>query len=247
MKKPENITAIFLDLGDTFRVIREDEAYKTNAKKEITRLLGVETDAARFFDEVIEVRYQEYRKWALATMCEAPENLLWTWWLAFDFPKDSVKKNAMALTYQYRQTKGERVVVDGGVETVKELQRRGYKLGIVSDLVGTQEVDEWLDRDQLRPYFCTVQQSSVTLIRKPHPAIFFYAVREAGVDPGNGCFVGDNLDRDIAGAKQAGFGYTIGVRYEGKRNTKLEITEENRPDAFITHFSELLGYFPTID
>ena len=33
--------------------------------------------------------------------------------------------------------------MDGGVETVKELQRRGYN-SVVSDLVGTQEVDEWL-------------------------------------------------------------------------------------------------------
>ena len=59
----------------------------------------------------------------------------------------------------------------------------------------------WLDHDQLRPYFKTVQQSSVCLIRKPHPAIYYYALEECGSDPKRTCYVGDNLARDIVGAK----------------------------------------------
>ena len=119
---------------------------------------------------------------------------------------------AAELTQAYRKTKGERVVTDGGIATVKELFRRGYTLGIVSDLVGVHEVDEWLDRDGLRPYFKTVQQSSVCLIRKPHPAIYYYALEECGAEASETCYVGDNLNRDIVGAKAAGLGMTIGVQ-----------------------------------
>lgn len=92
-----------------------------------------------------------------------------------------MEANAAVLTWEYRKSKGERVVTDGGVETVKELYARGYILGIVSDLVGVEEVDDWLDHDGLRPYFKTVQQSSITLVRKPHPALYYYALAEAGV------------------------------------------------------------------
>jgi len=89
-----------------------------------------------------------------------------------------VKAAAKGLTYAYRRTKGERVVVEGGVETVRELRRRGYTVGIISDLVGKSEVDEWLDHDGIRDLFDTVQQSSITYIRKPNPAIYFYAMEE---------------------------------------------------------------------
>ena len=147
-------------------------------------------------------------------------------------------------TYAYRKTKGERVVTDGGIETVKELYRRGYTLAIVSDLVGTQEVDEWLDRDGLRPYFKSVQQSSVCLIRKPHPAIYYYALAETGSEAGRTCYVGDNLDRDIVGAKAAGLGMTVGVQYPGKK--PQTVTDANRPDRFISHFSQLLELFPPL-
>ena len=240
----QQIDTIFVDLGDTFRVIRKDEAYQNEAKAVIARLLGVEGDPAAFYREVIEPRYDKYREWALTFYCEAPVKELWIRWLAYDFPRERVEAAADAMTYAYRTTKGERVVTDGGAETVRELYKRGYTLGIVSDLVGVQEVDEWLDRDGLRPYFKTVQQSSVCLIRKPHPAIYYYALAECGADPKRTCYVGDNLARDIVGAKAAGLGMTIGVQYPGKK--PQEVTEANRPDRFITHFAQLLDIFPAI-
>lgn len=238
------IDTIFVDLGDTFRVIRKDEAYMTAAKTRIAELLGVETDPVAFYRDVIEPRYDKYREWALHFYCEAPVKELWTRWLAYDFPRERVEAAADEMTYAYRKTKGERVVTDGGVETVKELYRRGYTLAIVSDLVGTEEVDEWLDHDGLRPYFKSVQQSSVCLIRKPHPAIYYYALAETGSDPQRTCYVGDNLNRDIVGAKAAGLGMTVGVQYPGKK--AQEVTDENRPDVFISHFSQLLDLFPPL-
>lgn len=241
----KKITTIFTDLGDTFRVIRKDPAYARKAREDITRCLGVDADPDEFYKTVIEPRYDVYREWALKYMCEAPQEVLWTRWLAYDFPKDRVLANAAELTYAYRRSKGERVVTDGGIETVKELNARGYTVGIISDLVGTHEVDEWLDADGLRPYFKTVQQSSISLIRKPHPAIYYYALQECGVEAENCCYVGDNLNRDIVGAKAAGFGMTVGVQYP-TANKKQTVTEENKPDCFITHYSQLLDLFPPL-
>jgi HAD superfamily hydrolase (TIGR01662 family) len=241
----KQIDTIFVDLGDTFRVIRKDEAYQRAAKETITLLLGTKEDPIAFYKNVIEPRYDRYREWALTFYCEAPVKELWTRWLAYDFPRERVEAAADEMTYAYRRTKGERVVTEGGIDTIKELYARGYTLGIVSDLVGTEEVDEWLDQDGLRPYFKTVQQSSTCLIRKPHPAIYYYALEECGADPHRTCYVGDNLARDIVGAKAAGLGMTIGVQYPGRK--PQEITDENRPDRFISHFTQLLDIFPPIE
>ena len=185
------IDTIFIDLGDTFRVIRKDEAYSRAARQRIMELLGETGDPDAFYHNVIEPRYDKYREWALTYYCEAPEKTLWTRWLAYDYPRDKVEAVAGELTWAYRKTKGERVVTNGGVETVRELKARGYTLGIVSDLVGVNEVDDWLDRDGLRDVFSTVQQSSICLIRKPHPAIYYYALDECGARAENTCYVGD--------------------------------------------------------
>ncbi|MDR1192691.1 MAG: HAD family hydrolase [Peptococcaceae bacterium] len=232
---------IFIDLGGTFRIVTANQAYSDDAKRRVAELAGTELPAAAFHD-LIEERYKDYRDWALRNMCEAPEAALWTRWLAFDLDPARLERHAGELTYYYRRCKGERVVVPGGVETVKELRARGYTLGIISDLIGCTEIDEWLDKDGLRPYFATVQQSSVTMLRKPHPAIYYQALREAGVRPEEAAFVGDNLKRDIIGAKETGFGLTIAVDYPDA--PALVFNAANMPDGRITRFDDLLKIFP---
>lgn len=235
------IKAIFLDLGGTFRVVTPDRAYTDAAKRLIADLVGTNMEPEAFHT-LINERYETYRQWALRFFCEAPEPMLWSRWLVPEYDRERVEKHAVELTYALRRAKGRRVVVPGGIETVKELVARGYKVGVISDLIGTVEIDEWLDEDSLRPYFCTVQQSSVTLLRKPHPAIYLFALKEAGVRPEESAFVGDNLKRDIIGAKATGFGATIAVDYPDA--APLRLTEENRPDGIIRRFDELLSVFP---
>ena len=100
----KNITTVFFDLGDTFRVIRKDADYEYAAKKRITDLLGAVTDPIEFYRDIIEPRYNLYREWALRFYCEAPEKQLWTRWLAYDYPRDRVEAAAGELTYAYRKT-----------------------------------------------------------------------------------------------------------------------------------------------
>ena len=236
-----DIRAIYIDLGDTFRVILKEKDYILEAKRKIAQMCDTDEDPEIFYDEVISPRYDIYREWALKYYCEAPEQVLWSRWLAYDCDPERIKKYAGELTYQYRRTKGRRVVVDGGAETVKELNRRGFSVGIISDLVGTKEIDEWLDEDGLRPYFKTVQQSSICYVRKPGPAIYYYAINEVGIPAENSAFLGDNLDRDIIGAKAVNMGMTIAAKWGAK---KYNLTTENRPDCVIFKFPQLLDLFP---
>lgn len=237
----KSIKAIFIDLGGTFRIVVDNKPYSDAAKTRIAELVGANM-SPESFHALIEKRYDEYRAWALKYMCEAPEEMLWTRWLAHDYDRARLEKNAAELTYQYRRAKGERQIIPGGVEVIKELHARGYTLGIISDLIGCSEIDEWLDQDGLRPYFATVQQSSVTMLRKPHPAIYFLALREAGVRGEESVFIGDNLKRDIIGAKESLFGATIAVEYDG--SPPLKLTEENMPSGIIKRFEQLLDVFP---
>lgn len=235
------IKALFTDLGDTFRIVDSTSPKVAIARKRLAEICKSDMDPDSFYD-FLNKRYEPYREWAIGYTCEAPEKYLWSRWLMPEMDKEYIEANAIELTYNFRMAKGERKVVKNGIETVKELINRGYKVGIISDLIGSVEIDEWLDNDGIRDLFCTVQQSSITMLRKPHPAIYYLAMKDAGVRPEECVFVGDNLARDICGAKRTGFAGTICADYKYTAAGKLN--EENLPDCIIHTFDELLNVLP---
>ncbi len=239
--KPD-IDAIFVDLGNTLRLTLKDQEHMSRARQEIVRLLGTDEDPLAFSQKLDE-RYKGYRKWAFENLAEAPESELWTRWLVPDFPADKVALLGSELTFQYRQSLGRRVVVDGGREVLEELVRRGYTLGIISNLIGTREIPEWLVAEDYGKYFKSVVLSSVLGIRKPSPDIYLEAARRAGVPPGKCAYVGDNLKRDVTGTRAAGFGMIV-IMIAPKDLAEAEITDENRPDRIIHQFGQLLEIFP---
>jgi putative hydrolase of the HAD superfamily len=238
------IRAIFLDVGNTLRFAIQDDEYQGKAKRLIAELAGADQDPEVFWQEIDRRYRKEYRKWAFAEMREASEVDLWTQWLLPEFPKDRISANAHELTYQFRLSAGRRIVPEDAKPTVIELNRRGYAMGIISNLISTEEIPNWLEDEGLAPYFKSVLLSSVFGYRKPHPAIYQEAVRRAGVDAINCAYVGDNPDRDVQGTRAAGFGLVILMPdEEGK---KVPITDANRPDLLIDRLSDLLRYFPAL-
>jgi putative hydrolase of the HAD superfamily len=238
----QKIEAIFLDLGNTLRILVKDPEHMARARQKIVELVGTDEDPVTFVAKLDE-RYKVYRKWAFENLREAPEAEMWTRWLTPDFPAERIASLGPELTYQFRQSMGRRVVVDGGREVVGELKQRGYILGIISNLIGTREIPEWLEAENFSPYFKAVVLSSVTGIRKPDPAIYVEATRIAGVQPSHCVYIGDNLKRDVTGARAAGFGMVI-IMISPQELAEAIITDENRPDLIIHEFKELLDIFP---
>ena len=239
----QEIEAVFLDLGNTLRILTKNDDHQSKARQRIVELVGTDEDPVAFCEK-LDQRYKVYRKWAFDTMREAPESELWTRWLAYDFPAERIGPLGTELTYQYRQSMGLRVVVEHGKEVVQTLFDRGYTLGIISNLITTSEIPEWMEADGFTPYFKSVALSSVLGIRKPDPAIYHIAAENAGVDPSRCAYVGDNLKRDVTGTRAAGFGMTI-ILISLEELAESTITDENRPDLVIHQFADLLGIFPS--
>ena len=237
-----NIEAIFLDLGNTLRILLKEEEHQSRARRKIVEMVGTDEDPEAFCEK-LDARYKTYRKWAFVNLVEAPEAELWTRWLTPEFPAEKIAPQAVELTYQYRQSMGRRVVVDGGKEIVIELHRRGYILGIISNVITSQEIPDWMDADGFTPYFKSVVLSSVFGKRKPDPAIYHEAARRAGVESARCVYVGDNLKRDVTGTRAAGFGMVI-IMISPEELAEATITDENRPDIIIHEFRELLNIFP---
>ena len=236
------IEAVFLDLGNTLRILIKDPDHMARARQEIVRLVGTDEDPLAFFQK-LEARYKDYRKWAFEQLIEAPETELWTRWLTPDFPPERIAPVAGELTFQFRQANGRRVLVDSGRDVVEELHCRGYTLGIISNLIGTREIPEWLEAEGFAPYFKSVVLSSVFGKRKPDPSIYYEAARRAGVEPACCAYVGDNLKRDVTGTRAAGFGMTI-ILISPEDLAEVTLTDENRPDVILHEFRQLLDLFP---
>ncbi len=183
------IEAIFLDIGNTLRMLTKNESHQSQARRKIAELVGTDEDPDAFCQK-LDQRYKVYRKWAFENMKEAPESELWTTWLTPEFPKEKIAPLGVELTYQYRQSMGLRVVVENGKEVVIELHKRGYTLGIISNVITSQEIPDWMDADGFTPYFKSVVLSSVLGCRKPDPVIYLEAARRAEVEPAQLCVCG---------------------------------------------------------
>jgi HAD superfamily hydrolase (TIGR01549 family) len=239
---PPRIAAIFIDLGNTLRKLVKDQAHMAQARREIVRMVGTDEDPETFCAKLDE-RYKVYRKWAFENLVEASEADLWTRWLVPEFSPETIAPLGGELTFQFRQSMGRRVVVENGKEVVTELYGRGYTLGIISNLIGCREIPDWLEADGLSPYFKSVVLSSVFGKRKPDPSIYLEATRRAGVDPINSVYIGDNVERDVTGTRDAGFGMVV-IMISPEDLARVTITDGNRPDVIIHKFTQLLEIFP---
>ncbi|MDR1192690.1 MAG: HAD family hydrolase [Peptococcaceae bacterium] len=237
------IDAIFYDLGGTLRLVERDAAFEAQARRRIAELCG-ETGDPDAFCTFLDYRYAGYRKWCFETLREATEAELWTRWLTPDYPRELIEKNAVELTIEFRNKDGRRVVAPNGARSVRELYANGYKLGIISNLITSKEIPDWLKQDDLEKYFGAVLLSCVEGTRKPDPQISAKACAKLGVKPERCAYIGDNLSRDVEGTRLAGFGMFI-LYTNPQKLAKEKITEENRPDAIIFDFAELKELFPS--
>jgi HAD superfamily hydrolase (TIGR01509 family) len=137
------------------------------------------------------------------------------------------------------QLYGEQIAqpVPGAQETINELKRRGYRLGVVSSGSGcrvAREVTE-LGLDSIfEVVVCNEQMEN----KKPHPEGLETAMRALGSSQEESCYVGDSPE-DIEMGRRANM-LTVGVRSAYPTSWKLE---SQRPDIFLKTFNELLDHF----
>ena len=237
------IEAIFLDTGNTMRVVVKDAVLQNHAQQQLVKLVGTQESPDAFYERLDE-RYEIYKKRAKGILLQAPETEVWTRWMLPDFPADKIAPLAGQLTRLWHDRDGRRVPRSNVKKTVIELSKRGYILGIIANSLSETEIPAWLESDGLAQYFKAVILSSKFGRRKPDPYIYREAAYVAGVKPENCAYVGDNPDRDIKGAQQTGFGMVIILT--APETLKKELPRGiYKPDHLIQTFSDLLGIFPS--
>ncbi len=193
--------------------------------------------------EKLHARWKKHRKSSKESLIEASEKELWTIHLLPDYPAEKIAPLAGKLTRLWRDHDGRRVPRSDAKETIIELDRRGYKLGIIANTITESEIPDWMESDGVSQYFKTVILSSKVRYRKPDPEIYWMAARDIGVEPAKCAYVGDNPVRDVDGTRAAGFGMMI-LFEEPATLEKEPPTGEHKPDFVIKETRELLDIFP---
>lgn len=102
------------------------------------------------------------------------------------------------------------------------LKRRGYRLGLVSNLASAYK--EPLERFELAPLFDAVAFSCDEGVVKPEKQMYLDVCRRLGVEPSQALFVGDSAANDVAAPEELGM-LTAGIGVGGA-DARLEAISE---------------------
>ena len=241
-----DLEVIFLDVGNTLRIVVEDAEFQMESRRQLVELTGTQMSPDEFF-ELLEGRYKVLRKRAKEQLIEASEKEMWTEWMLPDFPTEKIAPLSSKLTRLWRDCDGRRVARSDVKSTVIELHKRGYMLGIIANTVTETEIPDWIVEDGLTGYFKEVILSSKVGLRKPGPEIYWEAAHRIGAEPERCVYVGDNPFRDVEGARKAGFEMVIILREPATLKKYTGHTTEYKPDQTINSLSELLDIFPALE
>lgn len=150
-------------------------------------------------------------------------------------PKEQWQRADELWTQHYDEQTAD--LIKGAGETLAQLRKKGYRLGVVSsgnDCRVNREIDELGMAGFFQVVVCHEQISN----RKPHPEGLECAMRSLGCSQSEVGYVGDTPE-DIEMGKSAGV-LTVGVRSAYPTSWKLE---SQRPDIFLNSLTELLDHF----
>ncbi len=237
------IEAILFDMGGTLSyTIDNDAAGRERLVAQIQALIGSAAPLAAF-TALLLARGRAYRQWAKATMVELEEPRIWVEWMLPEFPPVLVAPLAARLNLLFLKAWRLRYFLPGARETVLELSRRGYRLGIVSNTTSTREALDMWDEAEMTGLFEIVLLSCSFGRRKPDPAMLVEAAARMDVPARRCAYVGDRPDRDVAAARQAGYGQVVVLHHE-KADPFQPQDALFPPDRLIASPAQLLDLFP---
>ena len=236
-----DINTLFFDIGSTLRVTDKNPAFIAEGRRKLAALAKSDEDSEVFYKKLKD-RYDAYREVSKVALLDYPEIEFWQQIMLPDVDGEYVAAHAQELTTLWRDgTNGKRLTRFDTVDTIKELHRRGYKLGIIANTITEAELTDWMIEEGISHCFTTTIRTSKVRLRKPAPASYHLACRRCDTPEANCAYIGDNPDRDVEGTRAAGFGCMILIDDPKKGRTE---NMQAACDYLIENLSDLLDLFP---
>jgi putative hydrolase of the HAD superfamily len=237
------LKAVFFDMGGTIETYWHTPELRLQATPGLSAILhsaGIDLQINnKELYEVVIRGITRYHHWSMQSLEELPASQIWCGYILNEFSVDPLALGSIAeeLTtyyetqYYHREMRPEIPVV------LEKIRSMGLKIGLISNVRSRGQVPVNLNAYGIRHYFDPVVLSSEYGRRKPDPAIFHYAARLANVPTSDCVFVGDRINRDVAGARRAGFRLAVQIEHPFPPG---EADDGPRPDFLIRSMDELV-------
>jgi HAD superfamily hydrolase (TIGR01549 family) len=154
-----------------------------------------------------------------------------------DTEADRLWREARSVYEEMRRPRPYGLLLDGIMPVLEDL-RRDYRLGIIANQ--HPPVIEGIEGYGIAPLFDVIVIDEIVGVSKPDPAIFEYALGQAGISAHEAIMIGDRPDNDTRPAKALGMGtvrFQRGVHYVHFNPDDPAM----RADETVSDVSELAG------
>ena len=181
---PPPLRAVIFDLWNT--IAEWPAASWSSVRPRIARRLGLTPEEfdERWYGELGEARELGAMKDALAQFDATPELV------------EEIVSMRRVVTQEGL------VPMPGALETIIELRRRGFRLGLIS--VCSDDVPALWPETPFQGLFDAEIFSCFVGLRKPDPRIYLLACEQLEIEPHDAMFVGDGANDELAGAERVG-------------------------------------------
>jgi putative hydrolase of the HAD superfamily len=230
-----SVDAVLFDLFDTLVLIDGDDPYIQSLQKMHTYLCGNGLNCS--FNKFKDTYLQVLKKITIETSStlEEPHFTRYVEQILTDL---GVKlKSPTYLTMQaaeeFSNEFARHIILDPHAHEVLEYISGKFRVGLISNLAFSECAWSILENFDLKKYLDPIVISGDINLRKPHPQIFNLSLRYLGVHPSRAMFVGDTLETDVVGSKNARL-FSVQILRKQPINSII------KPDYSITDLKQLM-------
>lgn len=241
------IRAVLYDAGGVLHTAQPDAALMHSFAVDVLQILkengAVLSATPEELIQTLAMRGKEYKHYAEETKVELPATqILEEFYLKdFSIPSKILEPCAERICHLYDAQRNRITMRPSLPATVQALHSMGIRQGVISNIISTTFVPMALRQYGIAQYMECVILSSQTGIRKPDAEIFYIALKQMQLPPKEVCYVGDTISRDVIGARAAGLGLMIQMRYPPTEH-KDELYQNSgyKPDYKIEDLREII-------
>lgn len=227
-------------MGGTLEDLYYDDAVRMEATRGLQKLLAEHgLDPCLPLPELqstVLAGMKAYQNWREKSEVELTTEKVWTEYVFpnHNLPQDRLMAVAEDITFFYETHFHIRAMRPEAPAMLEALRAKGFRLGIISNVISRRIVQVKLLEYGIAHYFDPIVTSSNFGWRKPNQRIFWEAARLMGLPPAACAYVGDTVSRDVIGAHRAGYGLAIQIKsFLTDKADEGAPADAGRPDAVI--------------
>ncbi|MBI5301722.1 MAG: HAD-IA family hydrolase [Chloroflexi bacterium] len=210
------IRAVVFDLGGTLENVYYDDLLRLNATPGLRAILAKHDLDPGLNDAdlygIVKTGMNKYGKWRAETNQELTPERVFSEFVFTALPQERVAAIGEEIAFYWDTQFSKRTVRPETRAALAALRAKGFRLGVISNIVSRQLVPHNLAAYGIWNFFEVVLTSCEFGWRKPSPRIFLEMTRRLELEPRECAYVGDTVSRDVVGAHRAGYGLAIQIK-----------------------------------